>query len=244
MKHILVTGGSRGIGRASAKLAGARGWPVGVNYLSNEAEAAATVEAVCGAGGRAVALQGDMSKEPDVIAVFDEAERTFGPLHGVVVNAGIVAPASNLADMSAERIRRMFEINAISAYLCAREAVRRMTGHGGGSIVLVSSAASRLGSPGEYVDYAGSKGAVDSLTIGLSREVAGSGIRVNAVRPAFIETEIHASAGRPDRAQVLGASTPMGRAGTANEVGEAILWLLSDAASYVTGSFIELSGGR
>lgn len=244
MKHILVTGGSRGIGRASAKLAGARGWPVGVNYLSNEVEAAATVEAVCGAGGRAIALQGDMSKESDVIAVFDEAERTFGPLHGVVVNAGIVAPASNLADMSAERIRRMFEINAISAYLCAREAVRRMTGHGGGSIVLVSSAASRLGSPGEYVDYAGSKGAVDSLTIGLSREVAGSGIRVNAVRPAFIETEIHASAGRPDRAQVLGASTPMGRAGTANEVGEAILWLLSDAASYVTGSFIELSGGR
>jgi NAD(P)-dependent dehydrogenase (short-subunit alcohol dehydrogenase family) len=194
-----------------------------------------------------VALQGDVAVEADVIAVFDAAERALGPLTGVVVNAGIVAPAAPLMDMGVERMRRVFEVNTIGAYLCARESARRLArsrGGQGGSIVLVSSIAARLGSPFEFVDYAGSKAAVDALTIGLAKEMATEGVRVNAVRPGLTATDIHASGGQPDRAERLGATTPMGRAGRPEEIAEAIVWFLSDAASYATGSFLDVSGGR
>ncbi|HEV2602382.1 MAG TPA: SDR family oxidoreductase [Microvirga sp.] len=244
---VLITGASRGIGRAAAILAGKRGWSVGVNYVGERAAAEATVAAVVEAGGRAVALQGDVAVEADVIAVFDAAERALGPLTGVVVNAGIVAPAAPLMDMGVERMRRVFEVNAIGAYLCARESARRLArsrGGQGGSIVLVSSIAARLGSPFEFVDYAGSKAAVDALTIGLAKEMATEGVRVNAVRPGLTATDIHASGGQPDRAERLGATTPMGRAGRPEEIAEAIVWFLSDAASYATGSFLDVSGGR
>lgn len=238
---ILVTGGSRGIGRATAKLAAARGWSVAVNYVRDVAAAEAVVADIAAQGVRALAVQGDVACEADVLRLFDAAQ-TLGPLAGVVVNSGIVAEGSKLADMSVDRLRRMFDVNLLGAFLCAREAARRLTR--GGSIVIVSSAAARLGGPSEYVDYAASKGALDTLTIGLSKELGPDGIRVNAVRPGLIETEIHASGGRPDRAQALGATTPMGRPGTAEEVAEAIVWLLSDAASYVTGSLVDVAGGR
>jgi NAD(P)-dependent dehydrogenase (short-subunit alcohol dehydrogenase family) len=246
-KAILITGAGRGIGRATARRAGALGWSVGVNYVGNHEAAAAVVSHVEAAGGRARLLRGDVAVESDVVAMFASAAEAFGGLDGVVVNAGIVAPASTLAEMSAERMRRVFEVNVRGAYLCAREAARHLSrsrGGGGGAVVIVSSAASRLGSPGEYVDYAGSKGAMDSLTIGLAKELGPEGVRVNAVRPAFIDTEIHAASGRADRAQALGAATPLGRAGTAEEVAEAIVWLLGDASSYVTGTFIDMAGGR
>jgi NAD(P)-dependent dehydrogenase (short-subunit alcohol dehydrogenase family) len=244
---VLITGASRGIGRAAAILAGQRGWSVGVNYVGDRAAAEATVAAVTEAGGRAVALQGDVAVEADVIAVFDAAERALGPLTGVVVNAGIVAPASPVVDMSVERIRRVFEVNTVGAFICARESARRLArsrGGPGGSIVLVSSIAARLGSPFEFVDYAASKAAVDALTIGLAKEMATEGVRVNAVRPGLTATDIHASGGQPDRAERLGATTPMGRAGRPEEIAEAIVWFLSDAASYATGSFLDVSGGR
>jgi NAD(P)-dependent dehydrogenase (short-subunit alcohol dehydrogenase family) len=244
---VLITGASRGIGRAAAILSGRRGWSVGVNYVGERAAAEATVAAVVEAGGRAVALQGDVAVEADVIAVFDAAQQALGPLTGVVVNAGIVAPAAPLMDMGVERMRRVFEVNTIGAYLCARESARRLArsrGGQGGSIVLVSSIAARLGSPFEFVDYAGSKAAVDALTIGLAKEMATEGVRVNAVRPGLTATDIHASGGQPDRAERLGATTPMGRAGRPEEIAEAIVWFLSDAASYATGSFLDVSGGR
>lgn len=244
---MLITGGSRGIGRATAILAGSRGWKIGVNFASDAEAAARTVADVERVGGRATAVRADVSREDDVVAMFDAVVRAFGALDGLVNNAGIVAPALPLADMSAERLTRVFSVNVYGAYLCAREAARRMsTGHGGrgGAIVNVSSAAARLGSPNEYVDYAGSKGAIDAMTIGLSKELAPQGIRVNAVRPGLIDTEIHASGGRPDRAAALGVTTPLGRAGTANEVAEAIVWLLSDAASYVNGALVDVAGGR
>jgi NAD(P)-dependent dehydrogenase (short-subunit alcohol dehydrogenase family) len=246
-KAILITGASRGIGRATALRAGSLGWSVGVNYISHHEAAITVASDVESAGGRARLLPGDVAKEEEVVSMFATASEAFGGIDGVVVNAGIVAPASMLADMSAERMRHVFEVNVLGAYLCAREAARHLSrsrGGRGGSIVIVSSAASRLGSPGEYVDYTGSKGAMDSLTIGLAKELGPEGVRVNAVRPAFIETEIHAMSGRADRAQVLGAGTPLGRAGTAEEVAEAIIWLLSDASSYVTGAFIDMAGGR
>lgn len=241
-KTILITGASRGIGRATAILAAQRGWSVGVNFTSDEAAAQQTAQTIEKAGGRAIAVKADVANEADLIAAFDAVERAFGGLDGVVNNAGIVAPGSRLADMSAERLRRMFDVNILGAYFCAREAARRLKR--GGSLVNVSSAAARLGGPGEYVDYAGSKGAIDTLTIGLAKELGAAGIRVNGVRPGLIETDIHASGGQPDRAARLGATAPLGRAGTAEEVGEAIVWLLSDAASYVTGATLDVAGGR
>jgi len=246
-KTVLVTGVSRGIGRAVAILAGKRGWRVGVNYAGNAEAAAETVAAVEAAGGKAIAIPGDVSQEADVIAMFDAIEAAFGPVTAVVNNAGIVAPKSALADMTMERLRRIFDVNVLGAYLVVREAARRMPtdrGGKGGAIVNVSSMAATLGAPGQYVDYAWSKGAIDSLTVGLARELAAAGVRVNGVRPGIIETEIHASGGEPDRAALLGPSAPMGRAGTPEEVAEGILWLLSAAASYATGTTIDISGGR
>jgi NAD(P)-dependent dehydrogenase (short-subunit alcohol dehydrogenase family) len=246
-KTILISGASRGIGRAAALMAGARGWSVGVNYRADRASAEAVVAAIEGSGGAAVALPGDVANEDDVIAMFEGATKALGPLDGVVVNAGIVAPSARLVDMSAERMRRVFDVNVLGAYLCAREAARRLStslGGRGGSIVLISSAAARLGSPGLYVDYAGSKGAIDTLTLGLSKELGPEGVRVNAIRPGLIDTDIHASGGEPDRARTLGATAPMGRPGTAEEIAEAIIWLLSDSSSYASGAIIDVAGGR
>ncbi|SLN54754.1 SDR family oxidoreductase [Oceanibacterium hippocampi] len=246
-KRILITGASRGIGRAVALLAGHRRWSVAVNYRDNRTAAEQTVNAVRAAGGTAIAVRGDVSSEADVIAMFDAATDAFGGLDGVVNNAGVVAPASPLADMTLERLRRIFDINVLGAYLVAREAARRMSlasGGQGGAIVNLSSAAARLGSPNEYVDYAGAKAAIDTMTIGLAKELGPAGIRVNAIRPGLIETEIHASGGAPDRAERLGKMTPMGRAGTAEEAAEAVIWLLDDRSSYVTGALLDVSGGR
>jgi len=243
MTTTLITGASRGIGRAAAIACGALGQRVGINYAGNRAAAEATAAAVMAAGGDAVLLPGDVADEAAISAMF----AAIGPLDNVVVNAGIVAEKSELADMPAARLRRIFEVNVLGAYLTAREAARKLStargGHGG-AIVFVGSAASRLGSPGEYVDYAGSKGAIDTLTLGLARELAPQGVRVNCVRPGLIDTEIHASGGQPDRAQRLGAATPMGRAGTAEEVAAAILWLLSPEAAYTTGALLDVAGGR
>ncbi|URQ76212.1 MAG: SDR family oxidoreductase [Candidatus Ochrobactrum gambitense] len=242
MKNVLITGGSRGIGKATALRCAADGWSIALNYAGNAAAAAETTDSLKRAGAEAIALQGDISREEDVLSIYNRAEQAFGALQGVVLNAGIVAQTMPLADMSAERLRTMFDVNVYGTYLCAREAARRL--QPGGSIVIVSSMAAKLGSPFEYVDYAGAKGALDTLTIGLSRELGPKGIRVNAVRPGLIETEIHASGGNPDRAVQLGAGTPMGRAGKAEEVAEAIYWLLNDAPGYTTGSFIDVAGGR
>src|SRR5277367_3194564 len=207
-RAILITGASRGIGRAAALAACKRDWAVGVNYTKDEGAAQEVVELIAKAGGRAVALRGDVSVEEDVLAMFEGAEHALGPVSGVVVNAGIVAPTARLVEMSAERMRRVFEVNVLGAYLTAREAARRMStssGGAGGSIVLMSSAAARLGSPNLYVDYAGSKGAIDTLTLGLAKELGSEGVRVNAIRPGLIDTDIHAGGGEPDRAFVLGA---------------------------------------
>ncbi|WP_454805241.1 SDR family oxidoreductase [Paraburkholderia fungorum] len=246
-KAVLITGGSRGIGRATARLLGARGWSVGVNYAQNLAAARETVADVERAGGQALAIAGDVASEAEVIAMFDALQQKFGRLDALVNNAGIVAPSSQLADMELARLTRMFDVNVLGAYLCAREAARRMStarGGAGGVIVNISSAAARLGSPNEYIDYAGSKGAVDTLTIGLAKELGPQGVRVNAVRPGLIDTDIHASGGKPERAAQLGATTPLGRPGSADEVAESIVWLLSDAASYVTGALLDVTGGR
>lgn len=247
-KTILITGASRGIGRATAIAASARGWSVGVNYARDEQAALEVVKTIAGAGGRAVALKGDVSNEDDVAGMFEALANALGPVTDVVVNAGIVAPTAKLADMDVERMRRIFEVNTLGACITAREAARRLStdrGGAGGSIVFVSSAAARLGSANLYVDYAASKGAIDTLTRGLSIELATEGVRVNAIRPGLIETDIHASGGEPDRAHTLGATAPMGRAGRPEEVASAIVWLLDDdAASYVTGAILDVSGGR
>jgi NAD(P)-dependent dehydrogenase (short-subunit alcohol dehydrogenase family) len=247
MSAVLITGASRGIGRATALLAAERGWPVAINYRGDAGGAADTAAQAHRRGARAITIRGDVSIEADVVALFDQAQGDLGPLGGVVINAGIVAPAMPLADMRVERLERIFRVNVLGAYLCAREAARRLSrsrGGSGGSVVLVSSAASRLGSPGEYVDYAGSKAALDTLAIGLAKELGAEGVRVNAVRPGLIETGIHASSGDPERARRLGATTPLGRAGKPEEIAEAIVWLLSDAASYVTGTILDVAGGR
>ena len=246
-KAILVTGGSRGIGRAAGLLAAQRGWSVGVNYVKDKAAAEATVAEAERLGGKAVALPGDVSRESDVIAMFDGAVKALGPLDGVVINAGVIAPTSRLVDMSVERMRRVFEVNVLGAYICAREAARRMSqslGGRGGSIVLISTVASRIGGPDVYVDYAGSKGAIDTLTLGLSKELGREGVRVNAIRPGLVDTEIHATGGEPDRARRLGATAPLGRPAAPQEIGEAIVWLLSDASSYASGAIIDIAGGR
>ena len=246
-KTLLITGASRGIGRACALLAGRNGWAVGVNYREDAKAADAVVEAIVKGGGRSVALKGDVAVEADVLGMFDAATKALGPLIAVIANAGIVAPTAKLAEMSVERMRRVFEVNVLGAYLTAREATRRMSkssGGAGGSIVMMSSAAARLGSPNLYVDYAGSKGAIDTLTLGLAKELGAEGVRVNAIRPGLIDTDIHASGGEPDRTRILGATAPMGRPGTAEEIAEAAIWLISDAASYVTGALLDVAGGR
>lgn len=244
---LLITGASRGIGAATARLAAGRGYAVCVNYNRNEAAAARVVAAIEGAGGRAVAVQGDVSIEADVARVFATCDDRLGPLTGLVNNAGILEMQSRVDAMTADRLMRIFATNVTGAFLCAREAVKRMStryGGSGGAIVNVSSGASRLGAPGEYVDYAAAKGAIDTLTIGLSREVAEEGIRVNAVRPGFIATDIHASGGEPDRLERVKHRVPMKRGGTPDEVAGAILWLLSDEASYTTGAIIDIAGGK
>lgn len=244
--NILVTGASRGIGRATAVLAGERGWNVAVNYATNDSAADATVDEVQKRGGKAVKIRADVTHEEQVQRLFHQAEEALGSLDGVVINAGVTAPSLPLAEMSTERLKKVLDTNILGAYVCAREASRRLAknSRSNRSIVFVSSAAARLGSPNEYVDYAGSKGAIDALTLGLSKELGPKGVRVNAIRPGIISTDIHGSSGDPGRAERLGKMVPLGRPGEASEVAEAIVWLLSDKASYVTGTLLDVAGGR
>lgn len=243
----LITGGSRGIGAATALLAARQGWKVAVNYTAQAAAADEVVRTILAAGGDAFAIQADVADEAQVLAMFEAVDARFGRLTALVNNAGVVDLTSRVESMSVTRLRRMFDINVIGSIMCAREAIHRMsTNHGGsgGSIVNVSSAAARLGAPGQYVDYAAAKGAIDAFTLGLAKEVAAEGIRVNAVRPGLIETDIHASGGIPDRVQQLAHLVPMQRGGSAEEVAHAICWLMSPEASYTTMSLVDVSGGR
>lgn len=244
---VVVTGASRGIGAATARLLAARGHAVCVSFVSRPDAAERVVDDCAALGVDAIAVRADVSVEADVVALFDTAAVELGPLAGLVNNAGVVDRQGRVEDVTATRIERMFAVNVTGAFLCAREAVRRMsTGRGGsgGAIVNVSSRAAVLGSPGEYVDYAAAKAAVDTMTVGLAREVAADGVRVNAVRPGLITTDIHADSGEPGRVDRLAPTVPLGRPGTPEEVAAAIVWLLSKEASYVTGSFIDVSGGR
>ncbi len=249
---VLVTGGGRGIGAATSLLCAARGWAVAVNYTNDAKAAEAVVATIRAGGGRALALHADVADDAQVTAMFAQLDGELPPLVGLVNNAGVVDRATRVDAMTAARLQRMFAINVYGSFYCAREAVRRMStkaggdvgGHRGGAIVNVSSAAAKLGGPGQYVDYAAAKGAIESFTIGLAKEVAAEGIRVNAVRPGIIETDIHASGGAPDRARQMAPLVPLQRAGSGKEVAEAIVWLLSAASSYTTGSIVEVTGGR
>lgn len=246
-RRILITGASRGIGRAAALLAGARGWQVAVNYVRNAEAAAEVVRGIEAAGGQGVAIAADVSEADQVAAMFDRADAAFGGLDAVVASAGIVAPVMPLARMGVDRLRRMVAVNLTGSLLVAREAARRLPRDKAlapASLTLLSSAAARLGSPGEFVDYAATKGAIDTLTIGLARELGPQNIRVNAIRPGLIETDMQADSGIPDRAARHAVNIPMGRPGTADEVAEAIVWLASDAARYVSGAILDVSGGR
>ena len=245
-KVLLVTGGGRGIGAATARLAAQGGWAVAVNYAANSLAADEVVRAIRAGGGTAISVQADVADEAQVLKMFAHVDSKLGLLTGLVNNAGVVDRAQPVAEQSVARWRRMFDINVIGSMICAREAVRRMgTAHGGagGSIVNLSSAAARLGSPNEYVDYAAAKAAIDAFTIGLAKEVAGDGIRVNAVRPGLIDTEIHASGGRPDRVEALKHQVPMQRGGTAEEVAGALLYLAGREAGYITGQVLGVNGG-
>ena len=246
-KVVLITGGSRGIGAATAVLAARKGWNVLISYQHQRAAADAVVQQCQQLGAQALAVQADMAEEAQILKLYAALDQQFGRLDALVNNAGVVDTAQTLAEFSMQRLERMFRINTIAAFVCAREAVLRMStargGHGG-AIVNVSSIAARLGAPRQYVDYAASKGAVDVMTLGLAKEVAAEGIRVNAVRPGLIETDIHASGGQPDRVQRLAPNVPMRRGGTAEEVADAIVWLMSDGSRYTTGSLIEISGGN
>lgn len=246
-KVVLITGGSRGIGAATALLAAKQGYAVAVNYTANSLAADEVVRLIRAEGGQAITVQGDVAREADVMAMFEKVDAKFGRLSALVNNAGVVDQTSRVDAMSESRLQRMFEVNVFGSFLCAREAVKRMSTRykgSGGCIVNVSSAAARLGAPGQYVDYAAAKGAIDTFTVGLAKEVALEGIRVNAVRPGIIETDIHASGGLPNRARDLAPQVPMQRAGTAQEVAEAIVWLLSSHSSYTTGALLDISGGR
>jgi len=244
---LLITGGARGIGAATALLAAQQGYAVAVNYTANSLAADEVVRQIRARGGSAITVQADVAVETQVMAMFEKIDAKLGRLTALVNNAGVVDVAARVDEMSVERLRRMFDINVMGSFLCAREAVKRMsTRHGGagGAIVNVSSAAARLGGAGQYVDYAASKGAIDTFTVGLAKEVAAEGIRVNAVRPGIIETDIHASGGQPERARQMAPLVPMQRAGSALEVAQAIVWLLSDASSYSTGAMLDVAGGR
>jgi len=246
-KTVLITGGSRGIGAATALLAARQGYAVAINYSANSLAADEVVRQIRQAGGQAMALRADVADEGQVMAMFEKIDAKFGRLTALVNNAGVVDQTTRVEAITLARLQRMFEINVFGSFLCAREAVRRMsTRHGGagGAIVNVSSAAARLGAPGQYVDYASAKGAIDTFTVGLAKEVAAEGIRVNAVRPGLIETDIHASGGLPDRARDLAHQVPMQRPGSAGEVAESIVWLMGDSASYTTGALLDVTGGR
>ena len=244
---LLITGGSRGIGAATALLAAQRGYAVAVNYTANSLAADDVVRQIRASGGHAITVQADVAVEAQVMAMFEKIDAKLGRLTALVNNAGVVDVAARVDEMSVARLKRMFDINVLGSFLCAREAVLRMStrhGGGGGTIVNVSSVAARLGGAGQYVDYAASKGAIDAFTVGLAKELAAEGIRVNAVRPGIIKTDIHASGGQPDRAQQMAPLVPMQRTGSALEVAQAIVWLLSEQSSYTTGSLLDVAGGR
>lgn len=246
-KVLLITGGSRGIGAATALLAASQGYAVAVNYTANSLAADEVVRQIRASGGTAITVQADVAVEADVLVMFKKVDAKLGRLTALVNNAGVVDMTSRVDAMRLERLQRMFAINVFGSFMCAREAIKRMSTRyegGGGAIVNVSSAAARLGAPGQYVDYAAAKGAIDTFTQGLAKELAAEGIRVNAVRPGIIETEIHASGGLPNRVRDLSPQVPMQRAGTAAEVAEAIVWLISEKSAYSTGSIIDVAGGR
>jgi NAD(P)-dependent dehydrogenase (short-subunit alcohol dehydrogenase family) len=246
-KILLITGGSRGIGAATAILAAQQGFAVAVNYTRDTNAANAVVSQIQACGGTAIAVQADVAQEDQVLAMFAQIDTRLGRLSALVNNAGVVDVATRVDSITVQRLRRMFDTNVLGSFLCAREAIHRMStrfGGSGGAIVNVSSMAASLGSPGQYVDYAASKGAIDSFTVGLARELAQEGVRVNAVRPGIIDTNIHASGGQPERAHQLASTIPMQRPGTAQEIAQSIIWLLSDASSYTTGALLDVAGGR